>query len=69
MWCILMRTHTCILVLGFVHLAVSAFSNDADDVKLVHTALSPVALGLHSFTVPRTAEPAQTAPQHGLNGF
>lgn len=53
-------THTCVLVLGFVHLAIGAFSNDANDVKFVHAALAPVTLGLHSLTIPRTAEPAQT---------
>lgn len=36
---------TSVFVLGFVHLPISTFSSDANDFKLVNTALSPVDLG------------------------
>lgn len=57
-------TFTCVLVLGFVHLPIRPFSNNPNDIKLVHTALPPVAFCLSPFPIPRTTDSERS--QRGL---
>lgn len=49
---------TRVFVLGLVHLAVGALSDDADDVKLIDASLAPVALGVFTLAVARATNPA-----------
>lgn len=63
------RQHTCVFVFGLVHLAIRSFSNDADDVKLIHAAFSPVALSLLSLSKPRTANPGVISHKQHMFGL
>lgn len=50
---------TCVFVLGFVHLAVGAFTCDPQNLKLVHAPFAPVDLGFLEFSVSGAADSGQ----------
>lgn len=49
-------TPTCVLVLGFVYLPIGPLTDNTNDVKFVHTTLSPVAFCLSPLTETRTTD-------------